>query len=268
MHDLRTMQMHYKRGCAMNVIKQESFLTEINEGSGYVLNVKLSEDELNRIREMIHSHAVSLVSKFYPDLKEKCEQTPMDEFHTLSELIDHKKVWTKINRIFPQEFIAEIKKMPFVDQLNTMFGEVKAANEEDLYEEEIYWRFVRPGQKNDIGPLHADKWFWDLGHGEMPQDCFRLKIWIPIWCEKAGNGLRVVPHSQKDNYKCDKEERDGCLKPVFNENDYQLDVLPLSNKSGESVIFHDELLHGGCFNSMDKSRVSIEFTMLVKKENV
>ena len=189
----------------------------------------------------------------------------MDEFHTLSDLIDHKKVWTKINRIFPYEYILEIKKMPFFQQLCEMFGEVKPANEESLYDEEIYWRFVRPKQKNDIGPLHADKWFWDCGHGKMPDGYFRLKIWMPLWCEEAGNGLRVVPHSQKENYECSQEHRDGHLKPVFDETQYNLDVLPLDNKPGETVIFHDELLHGGCYNAMDKSRVSMEFTMLIKR---
>lgn len=249
----------------MSLTEQKNYLDELNEGSGYILDVKLSGDELNRIRQMIHSHAVDLVSRFHPELKEICQKTPMDEFHTLSEQIDHKRVWTKINRIFPEAYIQEIKQMPFVSTLKKMFGEIKAANEEELYDEEIYWRFVRPNMKTDIGPLHADKWFWDLGHGKMPQGYFRLKIWIPIWCEEAGNGLKVVPHSQKESYQCGQEMRDGHLKPVFDESKYNLDVLPLGNKPGESVIFNDELLHGGCFNQMEKSRVSIEFTILVKK---
>ncbi len=155
--------------------------------------------------------------------------------------------------------------MPFYNQLNELFGGIKVANEENLYDEEIYWRFVRPRQKNDIGPLHADKWFWDLGHGTMPEGYTRLKIWVPIWCEETGNGLRVVPHSQKENYSCGQQERDGLLKPVFNEEDHNLNILPLNNKAGESVIFHDRLLHGGCFNTMNNSRVSFEFTMLIKK---
>lgn len=248
----------------MSTIK-ESCLSEINNGPGYVCKVKLSSDELNSIREMIHQHAVSLIEKYYPEHRSIYQKTPMEEFHTLSHLIDHKKVWTKMNRIFPPHFIEEIKKMPFYATLKEIFGEIKPANEEALYEEEIYWRFVRPHQKNDVGPIHADKWFWDLGHGKMPEGYFRLKIWIPIWCDQAGNGLRVVPHSQKEKYQCGQEERDGFLKPAFDETQYDLNIIPLDNQPGESVIFHDELLHGGCVNLMDTSRVSIEFTILVKQ---
>lgn len=250
----------------MNLANPKNYISEINDGTGYTLDVKLSDQELGQIRSLIHKHAVMLIDRYYPELKDKFSETPMDEFHTLSDLIDHKKVWTKKNRIFPKDFIQEIKMMPFFDTLNQMFGGVRIANEEELYDEEIYWRFVRP-HKKDIGPLHADKWFWDLGHGKMPEGYFRLKIWVPIWCQEAGNGLRVVPHSHKKNYQCGKEMRDGFFKPVFNESDYELDVLPLSNQAGETVIFHDQLLHGGCFNSMDKSRVSFEFTMLIRKEN-
>lgn len=243
----------------------QSYLTEINNGPGYVCDVNLSSKELNRIREMIHEHAVSLIKKYYPEHAAIFQKTSMEKFHTLSDLIDHKKVWTKINRIFPPHVTEEIKKMPFYSLLKESFGEIKPANEEALYEEEIYWRFVRPHQKNDVGPLHADKWFWDLGHGKMPPGYFRLKMWVPVWCDRAGNGLRIVPHSQKEKYQCDKEERDGFLKPVFNEAQYNLNVVALDNQPGESIIFHDELLHGGCVNLMNTSRVSFEFTILVKK---
>ena len=49
----------------MSVTKQD-YLSELNEGAGYILDVKLTQPELDRIREMIHTHAVDLVSKYYP----------------------------------------------------------------------------------------------------------------------------------------------------------------------------------------------------------
>ncbi len=131
----------------------------------------------------------------------------------------------------------------------------------------IYWRLVRPGS-SDIGPVHADKWFWDLGHGKMPGEpgeYYRLKAWVSIHSQPSKSGLRVVPGSQKSEaWKYHGEARGGMMKPVLDEKEEDLDLVGLPLAPGGFVVFHDKLLHGGMPNSGDASRVSLEFTMLIK----
>ena len=128
----------------------------------------------------------------------------------------------------------------------------------------MYWRLVRPN-KGDIGPLHADKWFWDLGHGKIPQDKGRIKLWMSLFCE-GSNGLRVVPKSHLTDYPYQTVEKFGMKKPEFNEDQWDLDIVKLNCNPGTVVVFNDNLLHGGCLNLGSKSRVSMEFTMLVNNE--
>jgi hypothetical protein len=245
---------------ALSEIKQE-----LSNGRGFTLDLKLAEAEIHILRSLIKEHALQNIQKIDPLSYKDYDSLPLYEFHTLETEALHKKIWEKKNRIFPTFFTEEIKKLPFFQILVAEFGPILIANEENIYPEEIYWRYVRPKQANDVGPLHADKWFWDLGHGFMPEGYYRLKIWIPIYCAPGGNGLRVVPYSHKYKYDYHAEMRDGFLKPVFDETKYQLNIIKLDSNPGEAVIFHDELLHGGCFNNAETSRFSIEFTMLIKQ---
>ncbi len=249
----------------MVLIDKQNHLSRIDNDAGYILDIKLSDKEIEVVQKLIHQHALTLVEKYYPEHLSLFSKTPMNMFHQHDQLIDHKLIWTKKNRVFPTFYTNQIKQLPFFAKVKEIFGPIGIANEEDLYPEEIYWRFVRPNQENDVGPIHADKWFWDLGHGKMPEGYFRLKMWIPIWCDKGGNGLRIVPYSHHNNYQCDKVFRDGMYKPMFDEKKHNLNLVALQNNPGESIIFHDRLLHGGCVNRGTNSRVSIEFTMLVKK---
>lgn len=246
---------------------QNAYLEEINEGSGFINSLKLSSDELDFIRSLIRSHSLEVVRKKAPQVYDDFSKLKLNEYHIASEKINHGEVWGKVDRIFHYENTLQIKKLPFFQKLTEMFGPFTISNEEEVFDEEIYWRFVRPQQKNDIGPLHADAWFWELGHGKMPKDCFRLKIWISIFCDEGGNGLRVVPNSHKKNYAYGSQMRGGILKPTFDETQYDLPILPLDSNPGDTVIFHDKLLHGGCFNTGQNSRYSIEFTMLLKNND-
>ena len=43
-----------------------------------------------------------------------------------------------------------------------MFGKFSISDENKLGYGELVWRLVRPNKKDDVGPIHCDKWFWDL----------------------------------------------------------------------------------------------------------
>ncbi|MCH9633979.1 MAG: hypothetical protein S4CHLAM7_07130 [Chlamydiae bacterium] len=241
----------------------DNLLDTILNGSGYSTELKLEEIELQQIRSFIKDHACRVISQLNPDASDKIFTISPSVYHKYPELIEHDKLWTKKNRIFPSTYTSQIKEFPFFKKLTKIFGPFKIANEEGIYAEEIYWRLVRPNMKTDIGPLHRDKWFWDLGYGSIPDDYFRIKIWISIWCDPGKNGLRIGPFSHTESYDYTTENRGGLLKPCFDENKYDLNIVPLDSNPGDCVIFNDETLHGGVYNSGENSRVSIEFTMLL-----
>src|SRR5207237_1422761 len=68
--------------------------------------------------------------------------------------------------------------------------------------DELNWRVVRPNQPTDVGPIHADKWFWDAGYGygSMPAGYDRVKIWIGVYTEPGVKGLTVKPDSHRSNH--------------------------------------------------------------------
>ena len=80
-------------------------------------------------------------------------------------------------------------------------------------------------------------------------------------------GLRVVPKSQKnEKWKYDIIKRDGIIKPLFNEQEYDLNTNQLETKPGNAVIFSYDLLHGGIVTRGNECRLSVEFTLFVPKD--
>ena len=97
---------------------------------------------------------------------------------------------------------------------------------------------------------------------------FRLKVWIPIFIEIGLNGLLVEPYSQnRENIKWCGEERHGIKKPVLLTPLSKLNPILLNTKEGNTVIFNDKLIHGGAINKGSKSRVSVEFTLIIEKND-
>ena len=134
--------------------------------------------------------------------------------------------------------------------------------------ENVYWRLVRPGN-SDIGSIHADRWFVELGYyGEEIKDPSyeRVKMWIAIYTKPGKNGLLVIPSShRKLDWKWHEEERYGLRKPVIDEDITELNVILLPTEPGRAVVFHYDLLHGGAPNLADTTRISIEFNLLIRR---
>jgi hypothetical protein len=94
----------------------------------------------------------------------------------LADRVDHKALWLKKARLLPGEAVGRIRAMDFMQVLADEFGPFGISNEEEIYAEEIYWRIVRPQMASDVGPLHADAWFWELGHGKAPPETVRVNV--------------------------------------------------------------------------------------------
>ena len=81
-------------------------------------------------------------------------------------------------------------------------------------------------------------------------------------CRRGENGLLVEAKSHKRrDIKWEPEIRDGKAKPKLLTDLEELNPVLLNCKSGDAVIFDDNLIHGGALNIGSKTRVSAEFTI-------
>ena len=225
---------------------------------------KLSITDLNEIRSIVKSHYLSQLDNYnisFDDWK----SLEMNDYNKFSHLIPHDQIWNKKNRILPLNMYNRIIETSFFKQLKNELGDIFISDEDEVGRPEIYWRLVRPLPNIDVGPIHADAWFWELGHGSSPITHKRIKFWFSIYNEPGQNGFCYVPSSHLKDYKYKSEERHGIKKPVFNSDDYNLDINVFESSPGDFIVFNDRLLHGGKPGG-SKSRVSIEFTLFVEKK--
>ena len=237
---------------------------EINGPKGYCI-IRMTDEELKQYREMIRRQWLYRIQLACPEVAHHFFDIEIDQYHTISDKLDHNKIWSKYTRVFLPWDIELIKSMSFMDRLRKDFGDLSFHMNTDLKREDMYWRLVRPGNQ-DIGPLHADEWFFDVGNVTMPEGstATKVKLWISLYTNSNKNGLRVVPGSHKkiDEYKFNKVIRDGAPKPDFDEHSYDLDILHLETTPGDVVVFNYSLLHGGIPGSDQTTRVSSEITVL------
>ena len=72
----------------------------------------------------------------------------------------------------------------------------------------LSFRIVRPFSESDIGSMHADQWFVDIGVTPKRITNFKsqlVKFWMPIQVDSNSSNLLLIPNSHKDknNYKYD-----------------------------------------------------------------
>ena len=244
-------------------------LKEDLENKGYSTEIYLNKKELNTMRRFIESQWLDTIKKYNPKIADEIysRQLSMNEYHLVSESLDHSKIWVKLSRILPSSFFDWIIKTNFYKILKEVFGEFIISDEENLGWPNLYWRIVRPLCSDDIGPLHRDCWFWELNKNyKRPNFAFkRIKVWIPIFTVKGKNGLLVEPFSQNRNdIIWTREERHGIQKPKLMTSQDCFSTKLLELDPGNIVLFNDNLIHGGSSNESKFTRVSLEFTILVK----
>jgi len=257
------MQVH-----TLEDLNQESLLSEINVGPGFYL-ANMTDSDLHQLRQWVTEQYLHTIQCVSPEFVSLYREAGLANYHRVyqPEHFEHGSVWRKSSRVLGPMAVESVYQLAFFQTLKQSLGDFLVSDEEGFGWPGIYWRLVRPGGA-DIGPVHADKWFWDLGHGDMPGapgEYYRLKIWMSLHSQPGKSGLRVVPESQKsDAWRFHGEERSGMMKPVLDEKEEDLNLVGLPLGPGGFVVFHDKLLHGGMPNLGDDSRVSLEFTLLVK----
>lgn len=227
---------------------------ELNRGCGYATDA-LTQAELVAVRAMVHDQYLAGLRAVAPEFVGPAATTGIDRYHTLPIRFDHDLHWSKTRRTLSGSTVPAFESMGFFRRIRAMLPSAQ------VYPDDLMWRIVRPGQPGDVGPVHADKWFWDAGNGSIPANRDRLKVWIALYTEPGLNGLCVKPHSQLTNHwKHHFEFKHGRSKPVLDEDESALNMQLLPLKSGEMVLFHDGLLHGGVVNRGQACRVSLELT--------
>lgn len=246
---------------------RQSYMNMLNGESGYFTS-SINENDLASIRQLVFDQYIHVLQRNIPQHAALFAQQNMADYHSLADqyVPNHGGIWGKTARILEKTQLPFLYNTEFWQFLRQLFGEFNVSDEEDLHRENIYWRIVRPGN-HDVGPVHADKWFWDLGHGKIPQKAYRLKCWLALFSEPHLNGLRVVPGSHlSDHWQYQSVFKDGIKKPVIMHPNEELNLVDLPLSPGEFVVFNDKLLHGGMPNKGHKTRVSIEFTMIINEE--
>jgi hypothetical protein len=245
----------------MATSKEKNLITGVFGENGYSA-ITISDSDLQILRDLILRQFSERIVSLYPRLSDEFASIPLDLYHKKAYLIDHKKAWPKMERILPKISVEQVRSLRFFSLLESELGSIQISDEEGLGYENIYWRLVRPDSFSDVGPIHADEWFWALGHGRTPLNVKRIKVWIAIYCERGKGGFRFLRGSHLKEWPYRGVMKDGIMKPEFDVPEPSLDLETFESGPGDGIVFNDKLLHGGIVGGC-KTRVSLEFTMFV-----
>ncbi|MCS6812185.1 MAG: phytanoyl-CoA dioxygenase family protein [Cyanobacteria bacterium] len=246
-----------------NAIGNTTIANALEGELGYFTGIRLLADELVLVKGLIESQWLDTIQQSYPDYAQQFADRGIDRYHELSHLVDHSTLWHKRTRILPASAVSLIRSTSLFKQLEAEFGNFDLSDEEGNGRESIYWRLVRPHQPTDVGPIHADKWFWDLNGWAMPPETQRVKVWIAIVCEPGLGGLRIAPGSHRQDVPYHGVIRHGIPKPQIDLSEDELPLELFQSQPGDAIVFHDRLLHGGSVTSGTLTRVSLEFTAFI-----
>ncbi len=254
----------------LNQLKE--LISELDNGEGYKIFQFLTDKDFANMKNIIHTQLIETLKNNIKNktIINRVYKTRLENYHQLSNLIDHSKFWNKKKRILKVNDVEKVQQMDFFKKLKNLFGDFFVADEEQLGYPNYYWRLVRPNEKNDIGPLHRDEWFWILNPNWLPKKGLfkRFKVWIPIVTEVGLNGLLIEKSSQlREDIQWVGEFRDEIQKPKLLTKSENLNAELVNINLKELIIFDDKLLHGGALNKGSLTRVNLEFTIL-KKESL
>jgi hypothetical protein len=144
-------------------MKEHAIVTEVFQSPGYSLRAILHPEELATIRSLITESWLERIAAVHPELVSEFESLGIENYHELSHLIDHSALWPKEQRLLNAIRSARfIQNCSLFQKFKEWFGDYYITDVENLGHEEFNWRLVRPHAGSDVGPLHADVWFYDV----------------------------------------------------------------------------------------------------------
>ncbi|WP_353432662.1 hypothetical protein [Polynucleobacter sp. MWH-UH23A] len=246
----------------------KNIFREIRGKNGYFDKMSLDAKDLENFHGVIYKNIINNISSLSEKAGIDFAKYPISKYHEFltshPELV-HEKMWPKKNRLLKPDDVDLIRNSSFFRELIREFPGILISNEEGIYPEEVYWRICRPIQYGglcDVGPMHADQWFWALGHGREMSGFQRVKIWVSIFNEMGMSGFRYVSGSHNHSFPYIGVMKDGFIKPAIQVLEGDLDIEVFLSRPGDIIAFHDKLLHGGMVGG-NLTRVSLEFTILV-----
>jgi len=237
---------------------------ELNAKSYIILRSFLLEEELHFIKGAI----LKKINLILPnELRFRTWHELTTRYESIGTL--HGKLGEKRQRCLSKSEVNILMNSQLSERIYELIGDYEITDEEEYGMPEIYWRIVRTNQENDVGPIHADGWFWDINEkwAQRYKNQERIKFWIAIETEAMRNGLEIVADIDgfggKDLlYRV--VESNGKYKPMLRDNVVLPKAELLETNPGDAVMFGDRLLHAGAMNVGDKPRISIEFTCCKK----
>ena len=240
---------------------------------GICSNVKLQADELAELRRIVMDSWLAAIAKSAPSAINQFRELGIENYHQLSHVLDHARLWTTHTRTFDSTQVDVIRSFEIFDRLKAEFPDSVISSAMppygDLGRPRINWRLVRPGEGTDIGPIHADYWFDAVLEGwrDEPGPIVKLKIWIPIFLEEGTTGLSFVPGSHLRHYPFRRVHiGEGLFKPDLDESDLDRPLQTLPTPPGAVVMFNYNLVHRGANSSRaTQTRVSMETTVEIPR---
>lgn len=238
----------------------------IDGEAGYWVGELLSPLEVAELRDLVFQAFLERIAELAPDAVGAFAAAGLKHYHRECYRIDHASAWPRHVRLLGPNAIDYVMNSSLLGKLRAAFGEVLVTNEVEGRGPEIVWRLVRPGAADDVGPLHADSWFWEINPWPIPDGYRCIKVWLMLHGRRGSAGLRVAPGSHLQHAWARRVEfRDGINKPVFDELASGVKTKLLETRPGTAVVFSYDLLHGGAVTEGDECRVSLEFTLFVPR---
>lgn len=236
---------------------------------GFVLFDALDAAELATVRGMVATalHAVNGLPAEFGALDERAWRAVLADYPE-NPAFEHARIGTKRARTLARGHWDRFRQLSVMRFVERQIGRFEVSAEERIGHPEVYWRLARPQATTDVGPLHADGWFWDSNptwnRPAVPHR--RWKVWIALETSPGQGGFRLVPGSHAradvrygtrlvgDKQKPFLEDPTGAIAAAAE----AIDIPP-----GRGILFDDRLVHGGTVTTAPRPRVSIEFTCLV-----
>jgi hypothetical protein len=240
---------------------------------GITTDVKLRPDELKELRRLVTEAWLSVLHQAAPEAAPQFEKVGIENYHQLSHLVDHARIWTTHARTLEAAHVDVIRSFSMFDMFDRVLPSYELSSAMppygDLGRPRVNWRLVRPGEGTDVAPVHADCWFYAVldDWSNEPRPLVLLRIWIPIHTEEGVTGFAYVPGSHLRQYPFRRVPvGNGAYKPELNESELDQPLQTLVTPPGTTVMFNYSLVHRGANSRRaTRTRVSMEMTLAIPR---
>ena len=220
---------------------------------GVHLGLSFKPSELEEIKNHVKSHLQEKAGEF-----SQYYSGPLEHYHLVNK-VPHRDIFTMKNRVL--DLAPYLRTTSVLKSLEDEFGSFKISDDYKIGRENVLMRFVRPHEDSDVGPFHCDRWFLEVMGFDEFKGFVPIKIWTAVCVSPGDSGLFLCPYSHKKKWEYEVIDV-GMKKPTFKTGQEFTPVL-FQSLPGDCAVFGYDFLHGGHKTYGDKTRVSLEFTILI-----